>query len=97
MENKLTKPYDTYTHESLNELTIKQLVDLNKLVHSLYTQKKALLNRRVKLSLVVGQYVQIDKKQYEGKTFVVEKINRTTANVKSEDDYLSVPLTMILQ
>lgn len=83
------------TQAQLNQLTVEQLSNLNKLVVNTIKAKRK--NLIAQFELNIGDKVKVNHPKLQGKSLIVKKIKRTTATLQVEGGYASynVPIIMI--
>jgi len=83
------------TQTQLNQLTLEQLSELNKLVVKTIKAKRKKLIAQFELN--VGDKVKVNHPKLQGKSLIVKKVKRTTATLQVEGGFASynVPITMI--
>jgi transcription elongation factor len=83
------------TQAQLNQLTLEQLSNLNKLVvNTIKTKRKQLI---ATVELNIGDKVKVNHPKLYGRSLIVKKVNRTTATLQVEGAFGSykVPISMI--
>jgi hypothetical protein len=83
------------TQAQLNQLTLEQLGNLNKLVvNTIKTKRKQLI---ATVELNIGDKVKVNHPKLYGRSLIVKKVNRTTATLQVEGAFSSykVPISMI--
>jgi hypothetical protein len=83
------------TQSQLNQLTLEQLSNLNKLVvNTIKAKRKQLI---AEFELNIGDKVKVNHPKLLGKKLIVKKIKRTTATLQVEGAFASynVPISMI--
>lgn len=83
------------TQAQLNQLTLEQLSELNKLVVKTIKAKRKQLISTIELN--VGDKVKVNHPPFRNRLFIVKKVNRTTATLQVEGAFSSykVPISMI--
>jgi transcription antitermination factor NusG len=83
------------TQSQLNQLTLEQLSELNKLVVKTIKAKRKQLIAMIELN--VGDKVKVNHPPFRNRLFIVKKVNRTTATLQIEGGVGSynVPISMI--
>ena len=84
-------------YSELNQMTIEELRNLNRMVVETIGNKKAMAGYEMKQSLYVGANVKVNHRKMVGKQCRVEKINRTKCVIKVLNGVGSynVPLSMV--
>jgi len=81
----------------IQKLSIEELSQLNRFVIETSKSKKALLGNQIGVQLKANMTVTINSPKFEGKKFIVQKVNRTKAVIRLEGtikDY-DAPFNMI--
>ena len=83
------------TQTQLNNLTLEQLSNLNKLVVNTIKLKRKQLIAQFELN--IGDKVKVNHPKLLGKKLIVKKVKRTTATLQVEGAFASynVPISMI--
>jgi hypothetical protein len=83
------------TQAQLNQLTLEQLSNLNRLVVNTIKAKRKQLIATVELN--IGDKVKVNHPKLYGRSLIVKKVNRTTASLQVEGGFGSykVPISMI--
>jgi protein involved in polysaccharide export with SLBB domain len=83
------------TQAQLNQLTLEQLSNLNKLVVNTIKLKRKQLIAQFELN--IGDKVKVNHPKLQGKSLIVKKVKRTTATLQVEGAFASynVPISMI--
>lgn len=72
------------TNEELNKLSYDELRQLNKQVVTMINHKRIKNDMEKAMQLLPGETVFIDHKKHIGEEFEIEKLNSTTAKIKSK-------------
>jgi transcription antitermination factor NusG len=93
--NQIEKIIDHLTLEQLVQLTIEDLREINeRVVKAMKAKRKQLI---AMIELNVGDKVKVNHPPFRNRSFIVKKVNRTTATLQIEGGLASynVPISMI--